>query len=408
MTPQELVAKTDLCVKCGLCLPHCPTYGKTRDENESPRGRLSLIQGWAKGELQATPRLTGHVDNCLLCRACEAACPAYVPYGQIIDAFRAAAPSHKPLTERLKSGALRLALTHATFAPLARNLSENATGLVKILGKLTDTGDLTAGLPSNTSHPAVQPGIHPARTAEESGRAALFTGCTGELLDRETLSAAVKVMTHLGIRVNIPDTQTCCGALHQHEGNADRAASLMAQNLSAFGAADDGEVIVSIASGCGALLSEYDRTTPDQTATAFASRVQDISQFLAGRLWPEGLSPRPLAAVACLHSPCSLRHVLRADRHAATLIKHIPDLKTVALPAQTRCCGAAGSYQLEHPEMANALRDDVLDQIAAVHPDFLLTSNPGCAIHLRSGLRQRGLDTEVLHPVTLLARQLPD
>ena len=80
---------TDLCVKCGLCLPHCPTYGKTLDENESPRGRLSLIQAWAEGRLEATPKLLGHVDNCLLCRSCESACPANVPYGRLVDDFHA-------------------------------------------------------------------------------------------------------------------------------------------------------------------------------------------------------------------------------------------------------------------------------------------------------------------------------
>ena len=53
MRAADLARQTDLCVKCGLCLPHCPTYLKTQDENESPRGRLSLIQGWARSELEA-------------------------------------------------------------------------------------------------------------------------------------------------------------------------------------------------------------------------------------------------------------------------------------------------------------------------------------------------------------------
>jgi len=85
----SLAANTDVCVKCGLCLPHCPTYLNTSDENESPRGRLSLIQGWAQGDLELTPKLTDHVDHCLLCRSCEAVCPANVPYGRIVDDFRA-------------------------------------------------------------------------------------------------------------------------------------------------------------------------------------------------------------------------------------------------------------------------------------------------------------------------------
>jgi len=84
----ELLADADLCVKCGLCLPHCPTYQKTGDENESPRGRIALIQAWAGQQIGTSEKLLAHINNCLLCRSCERACPAVVPYGQLIDKFR--------------------------------------------------------------------------------------------------------------------------------------------------------------------------------------------------------------------------------------------------------------------------------------------------------------------------------
>jgi glycolate oxidase iron-sulfur subunit len=156
------------------------------------------------------------------------------------------------------------------------------------------------------------------------------------------------------------------------------------------------------------MLSEYGLTDPSASAGAFSQRVRDISQFLAEQEWPDELALKPLPTSVCLHSPCSLKNVLRVDRYAASLLKRIPELEVIALPAQTRCCGAAGSYMVDHPDMATTLRDDVLDQIAGSQPSLLLTSNPGCAMHLRAGLKLRGLgDIEVLHPVTLLARQLP-
>ena len=102
MRDSDLARQTDLCVKCGLCLPHCPTYLKTQDENESPRGRLSLIQGWARSELEADQTLKTHIDQCLLCRACETVCPAYVPYGEIVDRFKGGT-SHQPLAHSLIS-----------------------------------------------------------------------------------------------------------------------------------------------------------------------------------------------------------------------------------------------------------------------------------------------------------------
>ncbi len=410
MSDPVLAQQTDICVKCGLCLPYCPTYQKTRDENESPRGRLSLIQGWARDELKATPKLNAHVDNCLLCRACESVCPAYVPYGQIVDHFRSVTYHQNregSLSLRLKKTLMRGVLTGATLAPMAGQVMGGvAASAVKTLACLAGAGEMAAGLPTAYSRPLPSPGSYPSTTRAETARASLFLGCTAELLDRETVISAMAVMNHLGIRVDIPERQTCCGALHQHAGDASSAAKRIEQNLTAF-ADSDAPAIVSLASGCGVMLGEYGQTAPSVSAQGFSRRVRDISQFLAEQTWPADLAFKPLPTTACLHSPCSLKNVLRADRHAATLLGRIPGLKVIALPAQVHCCGAGGSYLVDHPEMAAELRDDVLDRIDGSQSSVLLTSNPGCAMHLRAGLKQRGLGAiEVLHPVTLLARQL--
>ena len=405
MSDAVLTAQTDICVKCGLCLPHCPTYLKTRDENESPRGRLSLIQGWARDELPATPRLTAHVDNCLLCRACESVCPAYVPYGQIVDRFRAATreqASAVPLARRLKKSAMELALTNSTLAPAAgRLMTGSLAGGLKSLANLVGAGELTAGLPA-PAQALPLPGLH-APEGLSRGTLSLFLGCTADLADRETAGSALRLLNRLGYAVDIPAGQTCCGALRQHAGEAEAAAEQMRRNLEHF---DAHHPILSFASGCGVMLREYDRDEPSESRRAFSRQVRDTSQFLAEQDWPEDFVLEPLKQTVCLHSPCSLKNVLRADRHAASLLRRIPDLKLATLPASIRCCGAAGSYMIDHPDMAQALRDDALDAIAATQPAALLTSNPGCALHLRAGLRSRGVDVEVLHPITLLARQM--
>jgi glycolate oxidase iron-sulfur subunit len=180
----------------------------------------------------------------------------------------------------------------------------------------------------------------------------------------------------------------------------------MARNLSAF---DQGQdlPIVNVASGCGAMLKEYRDTVASPEAERFSARIRDIGQYLEQVPWPENLRLRPLPAKVCLHSPCSLRNVLRAERQAAALLKRIPELNLIAVPAQIRCCGAAGSYALEQPVMAENIREASLDWILAQQPDYLATSNPGCAVHLRAGLAKRGYrNIQVLHPVTLIARQL--
>ena len=116
---------------------------------------------------------------------------------------------------------------------------------------------------------------------------------------------------------------------------------------------------------------------------------------------------RPLDQTVCLHVPCSLKNVLHQEQAAGEILKRIPQLKVVNLPSKTNCCGAAGTYMIDHPEMAKALQEDVIEAILETGASAFLTSNPGCATHLRSGLEARGRgDIEVLHPVTLIARQL--
>jgi glycolate oxidase iron-sulfur subunit len=414
----DLIAATDLCVKCGLCLPHCPTYVETRDENESPRGRISLIQGWATGALGAAPELTRHVDNCLLCRACEAACPAYVPYGGIVDRFRQeTGAAGKPLAARLKSGILRKVLTGPSLSRLAgSSLARRAAVAIKNLNGTRGLGrgfgiaELAAGLPETSVRPIKKgwTGFHPAENGRGIREVLLFQGCTAALLDSETMTSAIRLMNRLEIGVRVPEGQTCCGALHWHAGEGGAASERMARNLAAFESANS-DVIASFASGCAAMLRDYGEAFPSAEAKQFSERIRDIGQFLAETPWPKDLKLRSLPATVCVHSPCSLKNVLRADRHAPALLRRIPDLKVVALPAQTHCCGAAGSYLLEHPQMAQKLRDDVLERILASKPDYLVTSNPGCAMHLRAGLKQRGREgIEVVHWVTLLARSLTE
>ena len=388
---------TELCVKCGLCLPHCPTYGKTLDENESPRGRLSLIQAWAEGHLDATPKLLSHVDNCLLCRSCESACPANVPYGRLVDDFRAATVGRqkKPFIAKFKSTAIDMTLQSPRlqrWSGLVRPILTN-TGLIRAMGLV----GLVAGLPEPNKHGQWH-GFHPAKN-EEKARVALFLGCTAELADAETITAAISLLTRLGVSVTIPASQGCCGGMALHQGDGETYYRMMQNNLGAFDA-NAVDAILAVASGCGAVLQEY-------AAQSFADKFRDISHFLAEYSWPAPARLEPLSAKILVHSPCSMKNVLKAERHPSALLRRIPELQVEMLVNSPNCCGAAGTYLLDHPAMAQALRKDILVNIKASAPNYVATSNVGCAMHLRAGLKQHGMDSiEVLHPLTLLDRQL--
>lgn len=399
----DLLRDADLCVKCGLCLPHCPTYQKTQDENESPRGRIALIQAWAGGGLPLSAKLGEHLDNCLLCRSCERVCPAMVPYGRLLDGFRAQTAS-----KRRDSLALSLSKYAAHSATIRQGAhwamrAYRQSGLASLSHKLNISENLHL-----EALERLMPGAPPTVIAQQSaesfrdtpakGRVGLFSGCMGTLFDQETLDAARRVLTLAGYEVHCPAEQTCCGALDLHSGDTQRAARLAEQNAAAFdgGALD---AIVSLASGCGATLQEY-------SDRGFAGQVVDISRFLLQNGTAENFAITPLPDKVLVHTPCSLANVMRDGRSVLQLLKQIPEVTLLPMPETIKCCGSAGSYMLDHPQMAQALLDDVLAVIRVHQPRYVVTSNIGCALHIRAGLKEQGADSEVLHPVALLNRLL--
>lgn len=397
----ELQRDADLCVKCGLCLPHCPTYGLTGNENESPRGRIALIQAYAGGHLEATPKLIAHIDNCLLCRACETVCPAEVPYGRLVDHFRTRTRQHRPFAPA--AALLKKIAASKRYRGWAQKglqfYQHNALGIAaRRLGALGlfGFGPVERLLPPAGKAAADLQDYYPAQ-GHARGDVGLFKGCLGNLLDHATLAAAVHCLTAAGFNVHMPSAQTCCGALDQHDGNADAARAFAETNGRAF-AAPQLTAIVTVASGCGAQLKEYQNA-------ALAAQVVDISQFL-GQCTDFSDRLRPLAAHVCLHTPCSLKNVMREEEGPLKLLRQIPELGIAPLPSAIGCCGAAGSYVLKHPEIANALAEEVLQAAIAARADYLVTSNIGCALHLAAGLRTKGSPLRVVHPVILLAQQL--
>jgi glycolate oxidase iron-sulfur subunit len=418
----RLIEESNRCVSCGLCLPHCPTYRLLQSEADSPRGRIALINGVVTNRIPLNEKFIQHLDRCLTCRACESVCPNHVAYGYLADEARkiirisAASRKQARQTGELQSRLFPALLSAWITQParlerlrgwlyllqksgaihLFRKLNFWNRSLVdRILMQLPPVVFPRMETKRKRFFPPVWQAFYPAAGVEK-GKVGLFLGCIARITDAETLNAAIFVLNRIGYSVCIPAGQTCCGALYQHAGEPEKAVQLMQQNRRAFSGSGV-QTIIAAASGCGVQLKESD------TGVAV---VSDISKFLMGAADWDTITIKPLAKTIAVHDPCSLRHVLRDAIYPYQLLKYIPDARVVLLADNDQCCGAAGTYFIRQPTLADRLLDGKIKALDQSGAQLLATSNVGCSMHIASRLRATGSGVEVLHPVTLLARQM--
>jgi glycolate oxidase iron-sulfur subunit len=400
------VADAERCVLCGLCMPHCPTYRLTRDENESPRGRISLMRAAAHGALAIDDRIAGHLSRCLGCRACERVCPSGVRYGRLIEAGRAAVADALGASIPTRLGLALVAHTRVfRLAAVLLRLYQRL-GIQRMLrasGLLRATGleRVDRLLPPLALRPHWEE-TYPAH-GQPRGRVALFVGCIASVTDTDTLTTAVRLLNRMGFEVRIPPDQACCGGLHRDAGDTRGANDLMTRNLQAF-ASVPGDPIITVASGCAAALCAGSPAFAD--AREFAQRVQDIHTFLAELELPPDLALAPRPERVAVHDPCSLRNGLRGEQAVYRLLARIPQLQVAPLPENSRCCGGAGGYLLREPVLADRLRASKVEHIARLQPDQVVSANLGCVLHLSAGLHAQGIRVPVVHPLVLFERQL--
>jgi len=401
------LSATDRCVKCGLCLPHCPTFALTGNEADSPRGRISLMQAIGQADVQYTAGLFRHLDQCLQCGACEAMCPSKVPFGRLMDSARVAIEPHRqrsPGNRVVRHMALQLIASPLWTKTLAMALkAHQKLGLQWLVGK-------APGLPAavkrlNRLLPTLQ-SDHPATPRPAMAQRAgvnLFRGCAGSLFDQQTLKASQRLLESLGYRVNIPQQQGCCGALHQHNGDPATAARLADANRIAFSA--DNDPILVTASGCTAHLTGYKNLYESAPANSFAERFNDILHFLCRQNRPK-VKFQPLEETVAVYIPCTHRNALRQQQDIMDILSWIPGIEPLVINPNGGCCGAAGSYMFSQPELSERLREPLIDTLMQSGARLLLTTNIGCAIQLQAGLKERRVAIDVLHPVVLLDRLL--
>lgn len=391
------------CVHCGFCLPTCPTYAISGEEMHSPRGRILLMKEVLEGELplaEATP----YIDACLGCLACVTACPSGVEYGELITPFRMETEVQRarPLPERALRSLITETLPYPSRFRAAAHTGSVARPLKGLLPKAL--ADMVGMLPERVPSAQPLPEVYPAE-GKRRARVALLAGCAQQVLDPDINWATLRVLARNGVEVVIPKSQSCCGALAAHTGVKGQAQAFARNNLKAF--PEDVDAILTNAAGCGSGLHEYGlwlRGEPEEAeAHEFSSLSQDISVFLhdLGLIAPPPLS-KPLRVA--YHDACHLAHAQRVTSEPRALLRQLEGLELLEPDEAELCCGSAGTYNLEHPEMARALGQRKAQNLLATGAELIVSGNIGCLTQLQNQLRDLGKPLPVIHTVQLLDR----
>ena len=426
-SPAALVdyAKSLDCIHCGLCLQTCPTFRLTGAEPSSPRGRIHLMRAVAEDRCSADEAFAEEMDFCLLCRHCESVCPAGVRFGEMMEVTRDRLGDARPakgLARVLRWLGFRVVLPRRWVLRLLGSLIRltQVLGLDRVAARFAGRmGRGLGGLPEVP--PLRRRALLPARVESEGraeGHAGLLQGCVMPELFAATGHATAASLSKLGVTCHVPPEVVCCGSLHAHNGDLEGARRLARRMISAFEAVlDEGGApapVVVNSAGCGAHMKECAHLFREDDpwharAAAFAGRVVDYTELVAGRL--ASSSPRSAPAVTpepvTWDDPCHLCHGQGVRLQPREILDRL-GLDRVELTESESCCGSAGLYSLLRPEDSEAVFERKLEAFRCTGARTLVTSNPGCQLQWHAGLRRAGLDARVVHVAELVDATLDE
>ncbi|WP_260285373.1 (Fe-S)-binding protein [Peribacillus aracenensis] len=412
------------CMRCGFCLPHCPTYMESgQKESHSPRGRIALMKAVADGVIEPDEDVERSLSLCLGCRACEPVCPSGVKYGHLLEEARDIIHQNKkhsypvktirnavfsglfPHQERMqamtsllgfyqRSGLQYMARKTGVLNMLPNNLATMEKVLPKV-PKKSEMKNRPTGLPAiGTPHKKV----------------AFFSGCLMDTMFLETNKATLKLLQLAGCEIVIPKSQACCGALHGHSGEKAGAKQLAKRNIEAF-EAEEVDYIITNAGGCGAFLIDYDHLLQGEPewhdrAIAFKNKLKDISQILVDLRFQEKVRLKLPAQSVTFQDSCHLRNVMNTSLAPRILLQSIEGIDFREMKDADRCCGSAGIYNIVESEMSMNILDSKMEHTKSTQADIVVTANPGCLLQMQLGIERENLGkcTKAVHIADLLIK----
>jgi len=407
------------CARCGLCLDACPVYREMRVESHSPRGKVQLARHIINGNLEITDRMKDILfSSCLLCGSCVAACPSGVRQSALFSGlrWRAAQRCGLGFAKKLFFQVLaRERLMHQTTR-LGRRVREmlRLTGMEEKM----KAGNLPVGHvpPMNATPFNREYGGVIVPSGGINARVLYFHGCATNYVFGDIGVAATSVLRRMGVRVEIPKHQPCCGLPIFLSGDRETSLACIREVMEQFVRDDVDAVVVDCATCGSALKNEYPHILRElrdlgenvddglvKAAERLSSLTMDISEFInAHRDWMPAFSPAHGKKVrVTYHDPCHLLRGQGVGVQPRRLLAMLPAVDFAEMDEAGRCCGGGGEFQLEYGDVSALITGRKIENIRRSEADIVATGCPGCNITIGAHLKKIGA-VRVLHPVQLI------
>jgi L-lactate dehydrogenase complex protein LldE len=229
-------------------------------------------------------------------------------------------------------------------------------------------------------------------------RVALFVTCVNDLMFPGTGKAVVTVLERLGVEVDFPESQTCCGQMHANSGYRDLALPMVRGFVDTFSSYD---AIVAPSGSCVAMIRDsYPHLVP--AAAEVAARTYELSEFLVDVLRVTDVGARFAERVA-YHPTCHGLRLLRLGDRPLSLLRSVRDIELIELPGAEECCGFGGTFALKNSGVSSAMLADKCAAVGATGASVLAAVDNSCLAHIGGGLSRQNTPVKAMHYAEILA-----
>jgi glycolate oxidase iron-sulfur subunit len=384
------------CDRCGTCLPVCPLFGVRDIESASARGKNTIARALAEGGIEPKPEVLAAVNFCLLCRACSENCPSKVRTDEAMIDVR------QYLIERTGGVGAKYRLAGGLLK--RRGLVKMAAGSLALLRKLGLTGVFPHGMVPDEytrahflaafAGPAALGAALPpsAVNVTAATKVAYFHGCGMRMMFP---AAAAETLAILDTTAPvIRKDNVCCGLPHLAHGMRDEFLALARKNIRIY---EDADLIVTDCASCGGTLKHiaaWFAADPEwkDRANAFSGKVMDLTQYLV----TVGYAPRRrIDAAITYHDPCHLARGQGVRREPRDLLRATG--KFVEMEDAETCCGGAGSFHIDYPDIAAKVLAKKRANIERTGAAIVVTGCPGCLIQMNKAAKASGGKFKAMH-----------